>query len=502
MRCHEITGRGRAGRRPPAAAMLFAAVVSPLSSPAATAAANGGHVDPAAPIILGVTAILVFAVIGRYFARRLAQPSVLGELIIGIVLGNLVYLLGGDFIVVVREGRALFDMIDLTFAGQSMEQAAAQIFPDARLARKVVEIVQGPQGMQLLGIAHTVDILSRYGVIFLLFLVGLESSVEEMRTAGLPSLKVAVVGMLTPFLLGLVAAWLVLPDNSVGSLLFIGATLGATSVGISARVLSELDVVHSREACVILGAAIFDDVLGLISLAIVSGIVISGTLQGYAVMQILGLSLLFIVAVMYAGPYILRTLISLMRGLDLLEAKIFVTFIFMMGLAWFADLVGLATIVGAFAAGLIMNDRYFSEWRTDDGFGCATIRNLMAPLEAIMVPIFFVLIGLQVKLESFLSVEVLLFASGLTVAAVLGKLVSGLVAGRGLNRLAIGIGMLPRGEVGLIFASIGKGLGVIDSRLFSAIVLMVVITTVISPSLLKWALRRGVSEAAVCETGR
>jgi len=460
----------------------------------ALAAPDGAHADPVAPVILGVTAILVCAVIGRYLARRFGQPSVLGELIIGIALGNLVYLLGGDFILVVREGRLLFDMVDLTFAGASMQEAAAQIFPDPVLAKKIVEIVEGPDGMQLLSIVHTVDMFSRYGVIFLMFLVGLESSVEEMRGAGMPSLKVAIVGMVTPFLLGLTVAWLVLPDNSVGSLLFIGATLGATSVGITARVLDELNVVHSQEARVILGAAIFDDVLGLVSLAIVSGIVISGSIQGYAVLQILALSTLFIVAVMYAGPYILRTLIAMMHGLQTHEAKIFVTFIFVMGLSWFADLVGLATIIGAFAAGLIMNDQYFSGWKSDPKYGRETIRSLMDPLEAILVPIFFVLIGLQVKLESFLSAEVLLFASGLTVAAIIGKLACGLAAGGGLNRLSIGIGMLPRGEVGLIFASIGKGLGVIDSQLFSAVVLMVVITTVISPSLLKWSLRRGVSE--------
>jgi Kef-type K+ transport system membrane component KefB len=165
-----------------------------------------------------------------------------------------------------------------------------------------------------------------------------------------------------------------------------------------------------------------------------------------------------------------------------------------MGLSWFADLVGLATIIGAFAAGLIMNDCYFNLWDDDCRATRASIRDLMAPLEAILVPIFFVLIGLQVKLESFLSAEVWLFATGLTIAAIIGKLVSGFVAGRGLNHLAIGFGMMPRGEVGLIFASIGKALGVIDSHLFSAIVLMVVITTVIAPSLLKWALRHGGSD--------
>jgi Kef-type K+ transport system membrane component KefB len=468
--------------------------------PGLVLALQGGHADPVAPVILSVTAILVFAVIGRFVARRLGQPSVLGELVVGILLGNLVYLLGGDFILVLREGTSLFDIVDLTLTGVTLEQAALQRTGDPLIAQKMVELLRSPHGGQLLGIAHTIDIFSRYGVIFLLFLVGLESSVEEMREAGVASLKVALVGMLTPFMLGLGVAWLVLPDNSLGSLLFIGATLGATSVGITARVLSELDALHSREATIIMGASIFDDVLGLISLAIVSGIVVNNAVSGYAILQILGLAALFVTASLYGGPYLLRALIHTMRGLQFVEAKIFATFIFVMGLAWFADLVGLATIIGAFAAGLIMNDCYFQHWEDECQDSKLTIKSLMAPLEAVTVPIFFVLIGLQVKLESFLSVEVWLFASGLTVAAIVGKLVSGLAAGRGLNRLAVGLGMMPRGEVGLIFASIGKSLGVIDSQLFSGIVLMVVITTVIAPSLLKWSLRRGTGHPVTPES--
>ena len=199
---------------------------------------------------------------------------------------------------------------------------------------------------------------------------------------------------------------------------------------------------RSREASIILGAAIFDDVLGLISLAIVAGIVVSGVVQGYAVLQILGLAALFVVASLYAGPFVLRALISAMRGLPIIEAKIFVSFIFVTGLAWFADLVGLATIVGAFAAGLIMNDLYFKHREERSEKPTPSVRSLMAPLEAITVPVFFVLIGMQVKLEGFLDVDVVLFAIGLTVAAIVGKLVSGYVAGKGLNHLAIGLGMM------------------------------------------------------------
>ena len=156
------------------------------------------------------------------------------------------------------------------------------------------------------------------------------------------------------------------------------------------------------------------------------------------------------------------------------------------------DYGGLATIIGAFAAGLILNDGYFQRWKDpkDKNHHCLTIKALMAPLGVVLVPIFFVLIGLQVKLESFLDLDVVIFAAGLTVAAVIGKLVSGYVAGKGVNRLAIGIGMMPRGEVGLIFASLGKGLGVINDNVFSAIVMMVMITTPISPPLLKRTLGR------------
>lgn len=467
--------------------MTVLPILLALACAPATALAQTGHSDPIAPVLLGVTGILFFAVIGRYMARRMGQPTVLGELVVGIVLGNLIYALGGDFILVLREGTALFDIVKLSLHGEPLELAVHQRVSDPVVAHKLLAVIRGEYGGALLSINHAVDTFSRYGLIFLLFLVGLESSVEEMRAAGAPSVRVAVLGMVSPFLLGLLATRLFLPQSDLGALLFIGATLGATSVGITARVLQELEAVHLPEARVILGAAIVDDVLGLISLAVVTGIVVSGSFDPYAMLQILGLASLFVMAAFFAGPPMVRGVIHSLRSFDMREAKIFVSFIFVMSLAWFANLVGLATIIGAFAAGLILNDGYFSQWYDpdDEKHRCMSIKDLMAPLEAVLVPIFFVLIGLQVKLESFLDGQVLAFAAALTVAAVAGKLVSGYVAGRGINRLAVGIGMMPRGEVGLIFATIGKSLDVIDDSLFSSIVLMVVVTTLISPPLLK-----------------
>jgi Kef-type K+ transport system membrane component KefB len=160
-----------------------------------------------------------------------------------------------------------------------------------------------------------------------------------------------------------------------------------------------------------------------------------------------------------------------------------------MVLAWMANLAGLATIVGAFTAGLIMQDAYFRHWGHEREH-TVCIKDLIMPLEVILVPIFFVLMGIQVKLESFLNWHVIILSTGLLVAAIVGKLLAGFGASRDNNRWAIGIGMLPRGEVGLIFAAIGKSLGVIDDALFSAIVLMVILTTLLAPPLLKYSLQR------------
>ncbi|MFA7386347.1 MAG: cation:proton antiporter [Thiohalobacteraceae bacterium] len=450
---------------------------------------NGGHSDPIAPVILGVTGILFFAVLGRFAARKLGQPSVLGELLMGLLLGNLAYYFRLDLILVLREGPAIFAIVEQAFSnGHSLPQAAHLIL-QGDTATRVLAALQGPHGAQLLQIAQTVDVFSRYGVIFLLFLVGLDTSVQEMRAVGAASMRVAFVGVVLPFVLGFEAARLLMPELSVNTDLFIAATLGATSVGITARVLQDLKQDHTPEARVILGAAVMDDVLGLVLLAIVSGIIVSGSVQIVNVVQIIALALAFLGGAIWLGPYLLRGAIHLVERLDLIEAKMFVSYLFVMILAWTANLVGLATIVGAFTAGLILHDAYFRSWGEHRGHRYS-IRDLIMPLEVILVPIFFVLMGIQVKLEAFLDWHVLQMAGGLLTAAVLGKLLCGYVAGRGLNRLAIGIGMLPRGEVGLIFASIGKSLGVIGDALFSSVVLMVLVTTLMAPPLLKLAMSR------------
>jgi len=453
------------------AAKIILTVLLLIAAATVFAAGGGKHADPIAPVILGVTGILFFAVLGRFGARKLGQPSVLGELLMGVILGTIGYLFSVDFLLVLREGPAIFEMVDLALSGASIEQAAISTLGEEN-AVIILDILQGPGGAELTQIAHAVDVFSRYGVIFLLFLVGLGTSVREMQEVGTESFRVAILGVVLPFVFGFMMARVLMPELSISVDLFVAATLGATSIGITARVLEELGRVNCHECRVILGAAVIDDVLGLVMLAMT-----------------IALAALFLVTAFTLGPRFLRRSIRLLDHLDIVEAKMFVSFLFVMVLAWFANLVGLATIVGAFAAGVILHDGYFLKWG-DVREHKFSIRDLISPLEVILVPIFFVLMGIQVKLETFLDPHVIVMGFGLIVAAVIGKLLSGLGASRGSSRLAIGMGMVPRGEVGLIFASIGKSLGVFSDALFSALILMVIVTTLMTPPLLKISLNR------------
>ncbi len=459
-----------------------------LPSIAAAVGFHVSHNDPIAPVILGVTGILFVALIGRFSARKLGFPSVIGELIMGIIVGNLAFYYHVDLITVLREGPAIFDTIGNLLKGEELELACLNAV-GSEGTWQILDILRGPHGNEILQVAHTVDVFSRYGIIFLLFLVGIETSVDEMRKVGPNSSRVAVIGVLLPFILGMLAATLLIENVEVQTSMFLGATLAATSVGITAMVLQEMKMEKTEIAHIILGAAVIDDILGLLMLAIISGIVITGSIDLIHISITVIIATLFLVATIYIGPYFIRLFVRLFCRLDIIEAKMFVSYLFVMVMAWMANLAGLATIIGAFAAGLILQDAYFESW--DDDRKCpVTIKDLIMPLEVILVPIFFVLMGLQVKLEMFLQKDVMILAAGLLVAAIIGKVLSGFGAFGVKNHMAIGIGMMPRGEVGLIFAAIGKSLGVLDDALFSAVVLMVIVTTLLSPPLFKDCLKR------------
>lgn len=401
--------------------------------------------DPSLPLLLYLVLILLAAKLMGHLGVLLGQPAVLGELCAGILLGNL-GLLG--------------------FAG--FEGIASDPY---------------------------VDILARIGVIVLLFEVGLESTIRDIFGVGLSSLLVAVLGVAAPFGLGwLVGAWL-LPESSPYAHAFLGATLCATSVGITARVLQDIGKSRAKEARIILGAAVIDDVLGLIILASVSGVILAA--EGGRTLGLWPQAMIVLKAGGFlAGSLILGALLTpkifstaaKLRGPGVLVG---VSLAFCFLLSFLAGRSGLAPIVGAFAAGLILEPVHFQ------AFGERSIRHLedaLKPLSGFLAPVFFVQMGAKVDLRIFASVETLWLAMALTVAAILGKQLCSLgVLEKGANRWAVGFGMIPRGEVGLIFASIGAtlvlgGERIIDATTYSAVIIMVIVTTLVTPPLLKWSL--------------
>jgi Kef-type K+ transport system membrane component KefB len=414
----------------------------------AEAADHAGHQSPVMPVLLALVIILIAAKVGGEIAERVHQPAVLGELVAGVLLGNL----------------ALF----------------------------------GFHGLDFLGTNEGIAILAEIGVVLLLFEVGLESNVREMMSVGASSLIVAVLGVVAPFFLGWgLSAWM-LPDEEMLVHVFIGATLCATSVGITARVLTDLGKVATREAKIILGAAVIDDVLGLVILAVVSGVISAantgGTLASSDILIIIAKATAFLVGAILIGSWISPRLFRLASKLKIRGMLLTLSLSFCFLLAYLASAIELAPIVGAFAAGLILDDVHYRDFLDR---GEHALEELIHPINIFLVPVFFVLMGIRVDLSTFGQVEVLGFAALLSAVAILGKMICALgVVEKGIDRVSVAVGMVPRGEVGLIFAGIGAALvlheqPVISTSIFSAVVIMVIVTTLITPPVLKITLARG-----------
>jgi Kef-type K+ transport system membrane component KefB len=340
----------------------------------------------------------------------------------------------------------------------------------------------------------TVRVLAEVGVLLLLFDVGLEADLRALARVGEISFLVALVGVVVPIGLGWgVGMWL-LPDSPTVVPLFIGATLSATSVGITARVLKDLGMTQTREGQVILGAAILDDVLGLMVLALVTGMV-TMVATGRGELSILAIAAIFLRAILFLGITVAlahvfsKSIVRLVARTGHPEVMLVVGLGLCFTLASAAELVGLADIIGAFAAGLLL-DPYGMGVRTREED--ATLAELLHPLSSLLVPLFFVLMGIQVDLKSLASPMALGFGVVLIICALAGKLACALgVLRPGINRVAVAIGMIPRGEVGLIFAGIGtrmtlEGQPLLSPSLFSAVVLMVLVTTLVTPLGLHW----------------
>jgi Kef-type K+ transport system membrane component KefB len=423
------------------------AAMSVLAGHAAFASgAEGGHGGAVVGVLVALVVILVAAKLGGDWAMRLKQPAVLGELILGVILGNLA-LIGIDWFEAIRHN-------------------------------------------------PTIEVLAEIGVILLLFEVGLESELGEMMKVGLSSFLVALFGVIAPFFLGWGVGMWFYPDASIYVHIFLGATLTATSVGITARVLKDINRLNTSEARIILGAAVIDDVMGLVILAIVAGMIHAADtgqeMSSGAILWLVAKAVLFLLGAVLAGRLIYPRVFKVANYLRthglLLVTSLGACFLSSI----FAAQVGLAPIVGAFAAGLVLDPVYY---RDLPNLAKHRLEEVLEPVTVFLVPVFFVLMGMRVDLTTFGQASCLGFAALLSIAAVISKQVSsfGVMAkGQPTNRWIVGLGMIPRGEVGLIFAGIGLGLTyggspIVSSEIYSAVVIMVIITTLVTPPILTWA---------------
>ena len=442
--------------------MRHGALLILILFPAAAHAAGAGVVGEN---LLWLALILLSARLFAPLAQKLGFPAVLGELLLGVLLGNL-SLFGFHY----------FD-----------------------------SVAKDP----------IIAFIAELGVIVLLLQIGLETRLADLVRVGGRATAVAAIGIAAPFALGAyLVGPLLLPGQSQNAYLFLGATLAATSVGITGRVFRDLGRLDSAEARIVLGAAVIDDVLGLVILAVVSGLVQAGKVSLGETAWIIAEAGIFLGGSIWIGrliaPHSSRWLAQLDAGPSMLFAQVLATGLF---LAWLAHAIGLAPIIGAFAAGLLFEPMFLRHFETPrivqeaapllpDGESGKSLRSLMEkharhqhesmiePIGYFFVPVFFVLTGMQVDLATLADPMLVAIALGVSAAAVAGKLAAGLAAGRGVNGWIVGWGMVPRGEVGLIFAVAGQKLGVLGEAMFSIVVVMVILTTLLTPPILTFLLRR------------
>jgi Kef-type K+ transport system membrane component KefB len=381
--------------------------------------------------LLFLIVIIAAAKVGGELAERLGQPAVLGELVVGVLLG----------------------LTPLRSAADS----SAIVF------------------------------LASIGIMLLLFEAGLDSELHEFPQVAVSATLVAMIGVFAPLVGGAAVAYVLTHD--LHQALFLGAVLTATSVGITARVLSDLQAARSREAKIILGAAVIDDILGLLLLSLVLQFTANAIPSVWRVIATTGLATGLLVAAVLIGIRLAPPLVGLTQRLRTRGILVTTAFLFCLALAGLAKVIGLAEIVGAFAAGLVLAR---TQDRTD-------IQRQIRPITDIFIPVFFVLVGLHVNLATVNPLDAghrhaALIGAALLVIAVLGKLLAGAgVRRKGVSRLAVGVGMIPRGEVGLIFASVGLREGVIQGDLYAQVVMIVFVSTLIAPSWLKRIMSRTAS---------
>ena len=422
----------------------------------------------AAPMVLaGVLLSLVFiylaSKLGGELSKSLDLPPVLGELVAGVVVGVSAL----HILVFPEAGATASDSVVMTILqqiGGLNSETIAEVFSAQ---------------------SEVISVLAEIGVIILLFEIGLESDLRELQKVGTTAAVVAVVGVIAPFVGGTVGLILIFGMPTIPAV-FAGAALTATSIGITSKVLSELGQLKSTEGQIIVGAAVIDDVLGIIVLAVVASLAKTGEVDVTNLVYLIISATAFLLGSIFLGKFFNKSFVAIAEKLQTRGKLVIPALIFAFFMAFLANAIHLEAILGAFAAGLVLDE---TDKRKE-------LDQQVLPIADILVPIFFVSVGARVDL-SVLNPTIaenrqgLVIAAFLIVVAIIGKVITGWAAfgEEKINRLAIGIGMIPRGEVGLVFAGIGAASGVLDKPLQAAIIIMVILTTFVAPPMLRFAFK-------------
>ncbi len=436
---------------------------SPLSFPflAITEAEEGPIVLTG--VLLSLVVIYIASKLGGELSKAVDLPPVLGELIGGVIIGA-----SALHLLVFPEGSAVASD---SFIMQLLQQ------------------INGIDTESLTSIftsqSEAISILAELGVIILLFEIGLESDLRELKEVGIQAAIVAVVGVVAPFTAGTVGLILLFHVPTIPAI-FAGAALTATSIGITSKVLSELGYLKSKEGQIIVGAAVIDDVLGIIVLAVVASLAKTGEIDIMNLVYLIISASVFLLGSIFLGQFFNKSFVAISDKLQTRGQLVIPAFTFAFLMAFLANAIHLEAILGAFAAGLVLDE---TDKRKE-------LDKQVVPIADILVPIFFVTVGARTDLSvlnPFVQAnrQGLIIATFLIIVAIIGKVITGwsFTGKEKLNRLAIGFGMIPRGEVGLVFAGIGSASGVLDKPLEAAIIVMVILTTFIAPPLLKFAFK-------------
>lgn len=414
-------------------------------------------------VLLSLVVIYLASKIGGELSKKLDLPPVLGELVGGVLIGASAL----HFLVFPEGGAGASESLIMQLLQRINNldsEAISQIFASQ---------------------SEAVSILAELGVIILLFEIGLESDLRELQKVGYQAAIVAVVGVVAPFGAGTIGLILLFHVPTIPAI-FAGAALTATSIGITSKVLSELGYLKSREGQIIVGAAVIDDVLGIIVLAVVASLAKTGEIDVMNLIYLIISASVFLLGSIFLGQFFNQSFVTISEKLQTRGQLVIPALTFAFLMAFLANAIHLEAILGAFAAGLVLDE---TDKRKE-------LDKQIIPIADILVPIFFVTVGAKTDLSVLNPFVVenregLIIATFLIVVAIIGKTITGwsITGKEPINRLAIGFGMIPRGEVGLVFAGIGSASGALSKPLEAAIIVMVILTTFIAPPLLRFAFK-------------